>query len=584
MIFERFTKLIQGMFLFDENSVETLGRQFEKHAANKPQKLFLLYHDRTFTYAEANSIINRYANAYKSLGLEKGDVVALDIENRPEFYWHFFALNKIGVVASLINTNTTGDVLIHALRVCEPRNMVIGSEVWSHFAEIRDKVADVAPGGIYLDVDPEQPVAVDLPKWSDRAADASEENPLETDPPTLSDAAAYIYTSGTTGMPKPAVIKNHRFYRAGRVWGALSFRYEDTDILYNCLPLYHSNGLMLGSGSAVTYGITVALSRKFSASRFWDEVRKYDATAFMYIGELCRYLLNQPPSDLDRQNKVRVISGNGLRAEIWEEFRSRFDIDRVSEWYAATEGNAITINFTGVVGAVGKLMPTMAVVRWDEDRQDFVRTKKGFLQKTRFGEPGVLVAEITPRYQFDGYRDQKATESKIIRDAFKKGDAWFDTGDMLRCDWRYNLYFVDRLGDTFRWKGENVATFEVEQEICKLPQVREANVYGVQIAGTEGRAGMVSLVLEDGAAFDPAAFRNYVDSTLPVYARPVFIRLRESLEATSTFKIKKTSLQKEGYDPSMVSDPLYFRRPDSGEYVPISKELYRDLATRKLRL
>ncbi len=585
MRLERIKKVTQGLLFYDLRSGHTLAAQLERRSQRQPERLFVIYKDRKYTYQQANQLINRHAHAYKSLGVEKGDVVALDLENRPEFYWHFFGLNKIGAVASLINTNAAGDVLAHALRVCAPARIVVGSEVWPAFADVRDKLDGIAADAFDVDMDPEHPAeGIDRPPWQQRVDAASDENPPETGRHTLADTAAYIYTSGTTGMPKPAVIKHHRFYRAGRIWGGLAFRFEKTDILYNCLPLYHSNGIMLASGCAISYGIPIALGRKFSATRFWDEIRAHDASAFMYIGELCRYLLNQPPSPRDREHRVRAMSGNGLRPELWEPFQRRFGIERISEWYASTEGNAITINPGGTGGSVGPLLPKMALVRWDDDRQDFVRNAKGRLIKCKMNQPGILLAKITPRQSFDGYTDAGATETKIVRNAFKQGDAWFNTGDMLRYNWQRRLFFVDRLGDTFRYKGENVSTFEVEQQLCKWAPVAEANVYGVTVAGTEGRAGMASLVLVNGEEFDPAAFRAHVDEALPSYARPLFLRICSQLESTSTLKIKKVDLQKQGFDPSIISDPLYIRHPDRNAYVPLDQSLHRQLQQGGIKL
>ncbi len=588
----KFAKFLQAVFL-NPDSNNTIAFQFEQHARQFPSHLFLLYEQRCYSYAEANALINKHAHAYTNIGVQKGDVVALMMENRPEFLWHLLGLNKIGAVASLINTNSIGDVLSHALRACEPKHVIVGSEVWANYANIRGAQLALPEDCVDIDLDPARPIDADTSVWGERLLNASDSNPLETSRHTLSDDCALIYTSGTTGLPKPAIIKNCRIFRAGRLWSTMAFRLNESDRLYNCLPLYHSNSIILATGSVITSGTTMALARRFSANRFWDDVRKHEATSFVYIGELCRYLMNRQPDPQDRNHNVRVISGNGLRMDIWQAFQDRFGIERISEFYASTEGNALAINLFNRPGSVGIKLPNTALVKWDESRQDFVRDKKGFLVKCKTDEAGVLLGRIRENRgagrliissAYDGYLDHEATEKKILRNVFRKGDSWFNSGDVLRCDKTAHLYFVDRLGDTFRWKGENVSTFEVQEQIGKWRPVKHVNVYGVKIPGTEGRAGMVSMVVDDSRGFDPKEFKLHVDLSLPSYARPLFVRLSNAVDATSTFKLKKATLQKQGFDPDAIDDDLYFRHPDTDEYVPFTKEIYRRLSDQRLRV
>jgi acyl-CoA synthetase (AMP-forming)/AMP-acid ligase II len=581
---ERTAKLVQGFALFKYESNDTISHQFEQQAARKPSHAFLLYGDERYTYDEANRLVNKHAHAYKKLGVGKGDTVALLLENRPAFLWHLFGLNKIGAVASLINTNLTGDALAHAVKICEPKRVLVGSETWSTVAALHGQLRAVVGDAIDVDQDPENPTPCDAGDWAERLTDASDENPADTSRQTLGDICAYIYTSGTTGLPKAALIPNHRIYRAGRVWSGAAFVYKPDDVLYNCLPLYHSNSVMLATGSVVTAGVTMVLARKFSRTRFWDDARRYGATNFIYIGELCRYLLNTEPSQRDREHKIRSISGNGLRPDIWEAFQQRFGIERIAEFYGATEGNCITVNISGTLGSVGSMLPGMALARWDEDADDFARTPTGFMIPAGPGEKGVLLGKIRPKSTFDGYKDPAATEKKLLRNVFKKGDAYFNSGDMMRRDTMRRLYFVDRLGDTFRWKGENVSTTEVQEQISKWAPVHEVNVYGVAVDGMDGKAGMAALVLGQPGAFDPDAFRDHVDASLPGYARPVFVRLQSQIETTGTLKMKKTDLQKQGFDPAASSDPVYVRHPELGTYVRVDAGLHEELRGGKLRL
>lgn len=574
--------LVQGFALFKPEDNDTIAYQLERHAERRPDKVFLLFSDRSYTYAEANTEINRHAYAYKLLGVDKGDVVALVMENRPEFIFHMLALHKIGAVSSLINSNGTGDVLAHAIRICEPKRVVVGSELWATFVEMREQLDST--DNVDIDMDPENPAEIDLPVFQERLVEASGDNPPESGTHQLKEQAAFIYTSGTTGMPKAAKVMHHRLFRGGRVWWGLALRYEKDAVLYCCLPLYHSNATILALSSVVSAGVTIALSRKFSRSRFWDECRRFNCTSFIYIGELCRYLMNAPPSDGDRDHNVQVVTGNGLRPDIWQEFQDRFGIKRVAEFYGATEGNCITVNFRGVVGSVGPMTPGMMLARWDEEEQTFIRGDDGFLVKAKAGENGILLGKIRPRQEFDGYQDKSASEKKVLHDAFEKGDSYFDTGDLLRVDRGRNLFFVDRLGDTFRWKGENVATFEVQEQITKWDPVDEVNVYGVQIEGTDGRAGMAALVLGDGKEFDAASFQAHVDDNLPSYARPIFVRLLAQIATTATMKMKKGDLQKQGFNPGATEDVIYFRHPEQGGYVPIDGAMYDGITSGAFRL
>lgn len=558
--------------------------QIERYASSQPDHPFVLYGDRRYTYTEANSLINRYANAYKALGVKKGDVVALLMENRPEYYWHFFGLGKIGAISSLINTNSSGSILAYVLKICEPKAIVVGSELLSNFLTAREMIADFAEGVTEIDCDPELRVETDIPSFTDRISNSSERNPEESGSHLLSDISTYIYTSGTTGLPKASMIPHHRLYRASLVWGGMAYRFLPGDVIYICLPLYHSNGMILASCSAAYYGNTIALSRKFSTKHFWDDIRKYNATQFIYIGELLRYLINSPKSPHDREHRVRAITGNGLRPDIWNDFQERFGIKRISEFYASTEGNVQTINLFNIVGSVGNIRPGIALVRWNEETEDFFRRPNGKLIKCKANEPGIMIGRIFWFQEFDGYMDKKATEEKIIRNAFENGDAWFITGDILRRDFFGNLYFVDRVGDTFRFKGENVATLEVQEILSSYPSAQEVNVYGVEIDGVEGRVGMVALVLKEDKKFNPYEFKQTVDSNLPPYARPLFVRLRKKMDTTGTLKIKKVDLQKEGFDPSIVEDPLFFRYPSNDEYIELTEQLFQEIKSGKLEI
>jgi fatty-acyl-CoA synthase len=412
----------------------------------------------------------------------------------------------------------------------------------------------------------------------DRLADgAPADNPAVTSSVLAKDKAFYIFTSGTTGAPKASVMTHYRWLRAMGGSGALGMRLKSRDTLYCCLPLYHNTALTVAVSGAISAGATLALGRSFSASRFWDEVIRYDATAFVYIGEVCRYLLNQPEKETDRTHRVRVIGGNGLRPEIWDEFTARFNIPRVFEFYGASEGNTGFVNIFHIPKTAGICPTAVAFVEYDPETGDPIRGANGWVRKVRRGQPGLLLSKVTRAQPFDGYTDPKATEKKLIRNAFRDDDVWLNTGDLLRPQGLRHAVFVDRLGDTFRWKGENVATTDVEAAVSVDPAVEAVTVFGVKVPGADGRAGMAAVVLSEGEEFDGKSLAHTVYDHLPDYALPLFVRIVDSLEHTATFKTKKVDLRNQGYGTD-IDDPLYVLNGREEGYVPYYDEYIDEIA------
>jgi citronellyl-CoA synthetase len=317
------------------------------------------------------------------------------------------------------------------------------------------------------------------------------------------------------------------------------------------------------------------MRRKFSASAFWDDIRKYQATCFGYVGELCRYLLNRPAQPDDADNRVRLMIGNGLRPSIWQAFKARFGIEVVAELYASSEGNIGFSNVFNLDNTVGFSTAPYKLVRFHEGTRDPIRNARGRLEEVAKGEPGLLIGAITRKWSFEGYTQKEATEQSILRDAFRKGDAWFNTGDVLREIGCRHLQFVDRMGDTYRWKGENVSTTEVEHILDASGQVREAIVYGVEIPGTNGKAGMATLVPRDDQAFQANALLTHLRRHLPGYAVPVFLRVTHDIEKTGTFKYRKVDLQKLGYALERPDDEVYVWLPGTHEYTRLTPALVR---------
>jgi citronellyl-CoA synthetase len=563
----------------------SLGTFLELNADKYPDERAILFEDRCLTHEEFNETVNRYAHRLRSLGVEKGEAIVAFLENRPEILFLIGAVSKIGAIVSLINPNQRGPVLLHSLNITPSRLLFIGEELVDAFEDIRD---DLQPGPdveVFLLRDRSgESDRVGYLDWEleTRAADSS--NPTTTAEIRLRDPFAYLFTSGTTGMPKAAITLHHRWVLPLHWFGKVMLRLGVGDTLYIPLPFYHGTAMYVGWPSAAAGGAAVALRRRFSVSNFWKDVHKFDATAFVYIGELCRYLMQQPESPRDRENPVRKIVGNGLRPDIWMDFKKRFDIPEIYEFYGSSEGNLAFANMLNLDQTVGLCPLPHAIVEYDVDAGEPIRGEEGFLRKVRRGESGLLLGKISRRSPFFGYTDEEATEKKIIRNAFEEGDAWYDTGDLLRDIGFGHAQFVDRLGDTFRWKGENVSTTEVEAVVNSFDQVSQSSVYGVTIPGTDGRAGMASLIVKEGVAdFDFDGLLHVLRRGLPSYAIPLFLRLRTEFETTETFKIKKSRCKKEGCDPAKVEDPLYALLPGDSSYVPITQALYEEIVAGKYR-
>jgi fatty-acyl-CoA synthase len=544
-------------------SKTSIGKVFQERAARYGDRIFLRFNDQQLSYRDANATANRYAAVLAARGVGHGDVVGVMLRNSPNAVLIMLAIVKCGAVAGMLNYHQRGEVLAHSLGLLDAKVLVAEA----------DLVDAVSESGAAAD-----PLVIG--ELERLAATAPTGNPASTSAVLAKDTAFYIFTSGTTGHPKASVMTHYRWLRALAAFGGLGLRLHQNDTLYSCLPLYHNNALTVAVGSVLNSGATLALGKSFSASRFWDEVIAYDATAFIYIGEICRYLLNQPPKPTDRAHKVRLIAGNGLRPEIWEDFTSRFGIARVCEFYAASEGNTAFINVFNMPRTAGVSPLPLAYVEYDPDTGAPLRDDSGRVRRVPSGEPGLLISPVNRLQPFDGYTDPAASEKKLIRNAFRDGDCWFNTGDVMSPQGMGHAAFVDRLGDTFRWKGENVATTQVEAALASDESVEECNVFGVEIPRTGGRAGMAAIKLRDGAEFDGKSLAQTVYERLPSYALPLFVRVVESMEHTTTFKSRKVDLREQAYSAG-VTDPLYvLAGPDEG-YVPYYSDYAEEVATGK---
>jgi fatty-acyl-CoA synthase len=560
----------------------------ERWADETPSRTALCFEGREFSYAEYDAWGNRYAHWARAQGIRQGDVVAILMENRPQFLFAWLGLAKLGAVSALINSNLRGAPLVHSLKVAGARHLILGGELEEAFRAIEDQLdepprawvtreAESEPGNL----DPE------LMRAPSTRIDPSPRAGL-----TAGQTCFYVYTSGTTGNPKAARISHYRFAVLSNGFAAVA-ELEQGDRMGVVLPLYHTAGGLCAVGSSLAAGTTIALFRRFSASRFWRDCREQRVTCVQYIGELCRYLLNSPPDPDERAHGIRLMLGNGLRPEVWRPFQERFGIPRIVEFYGATESNVGMINIEGKVGAMGRIPPLLEpalgirLVRYDVESDEVVRDANGLCVAAGIGEPGEALGRVAkaggkPTSRFEGYSSAEETEKKILHDVVEKGDRWFRTGDLMRKDEQGYYYFVDRIGDTFRWKGENVSTTEVAEVISRHPGVKEANVYGVEIPGHDGRAGMAALVVDP--SFDLDDFHRYLEPQLADYAAPRFLRLQERFETTATFKHRKVDLTREGFDPSRISDPLYFASREKPSYVPLDPELHERIVTGKVRV
>jgi fatty-acyl-CoA synthase len=537
--------------LAQPNSHKSIGSVFQERAARYGDRVFLRFGDQELTYREANAAANRYAAVLAARGVGHGDVVAIMLRNSPQTVLAMLAAVKCGAVAGMLNYHQRGEVLAHSLGLLDAKVLIAETDLVS-------SVTESGSSGTANTLTIE-----DLERF---AVGAPATNPDSVAAVQARDTAFYIFTSGTTGFPKASVMTHLRWLKALAAFGGLGLRLKSSDTLYSCLPLYHNNALTVALSSVINSGATLALGKSFSASKFWDEVIDSRATAFIYIGEICRYLLNQPAKPTDRTHKVRLIAGNGLRPEIWKEFTKRFGIARVCEFYASSEGNTAFINIFNVPESTGIAPMPLVYVEYDPDTGAPLRGDDGRVHRVAAGQPGLLLSPVNRLQPFDGYTDKESSEKKLVRNAFRDGDCFFNSGDVMSPQGMRHAAFVDRLGDTFRWKGENVATTEVEAAVASDKAVEECTVFGVEVPDTGGRAGMAAVQLRDGAQFDGKALARAVYDQLPAYALPLFVRVVKSLEHTTTFKSRKVELREQAYGPE-AKDPLYVLAGPEDGYV-----------------
>ncbi len=547
----------------------------------------ITFEGRTVTYGEMDAIANRYAHWAKGQGITRGQTVALFLPNRLEYLPIWFGLTKVGIATALINNNLTGAALTHCLNISGALHCIVDADTSSAFEAVRGQLAR------HMNQWTLGPVSGDRRDLTTALKSCSQLRPdrlTARGDLRAKDTALYIYTSGTTGLPKAARINHMRAQLYMRGFAG-STGAEKTDRIYQVLPLYHATGGMCAMGAALLTGGSIVLKKKFSTSHFWSDVAAEGCTMFVYIGELCRYLVNAEPHPEERNHKLRMAFGNGLRGDVWAEMVERFAIPEVLEFYGATEGNVSMFNFDNTVGAIGRIPKWLKkrvnarIVQFDIESEQPIRGMNGLCIECGPGQVGECIGKIDAgdaRTSFTGYADKAATEKKVLHDVFEKGDAWFRTGDLMRQDADGYIYFVDRIGDTFRWKGENVSTAEVAEQLAQADGVLEANVYGVPVPGQDGKAGMAALTVDE--TFDIGTLYERVEANMPAYAQPLFLRLQRQIETTGTFKYRKVDLVEDGFDPSRTKDPIYFKSPLKKAYVKLTKATYGKLLEGGLKL
>jgi citronellyl-CoA synthetase len=578
--------------LHDLDAEVSAASLIDRQAAVRPHRTAILTAEETIDWAGFKALSDRVANLLLDQGLQKGEAVALNMENGILFLACVMGITRAGGIAGLINTNLRGAQLVHCVRAIDARLSLVGGDALAAIAECKDDYLALAGDSsqvIHFAREGSAPHGLGNETWYTDGeallAKASDQTPVLSDPVRARDKAFYIFTSGTTGLPKPANISHQKFLYGASSMAIFGFRARPNDRLYNCLPLYHGTGLMSGAAACFHSGASMFVRRRFSASALIAEANKHGCNMLVYIGEICRYLMATPQQPDDSRCTLTRAVGNGLRPDVWRGFRRRFGLRRITEFYGASEANGGFMNLFNRDGSIGITAADVRLVRFSTDDATLMRGANGFAEPVAEGEGGLMIINCSGKERFEGYRDPAQSETKLLRNVFCEGDCWFNSGDVLRTLDVGEVYgfthyqFVDRLGDTFRWKGENVSTNEVGELFCAFPGIEIACVYGVAVPAAEGKAGMAALVPSGGAtAINLDDFAAFCEANLPRYARPLFLRISsDGLELTGTHKLVRTRLVEQGYDPERTADPIYAWDMAAGRYVAMDRTRYDEI-------
>ena len=568
-IYEDLSYYILGLprflFVWKDNKKLSLLNFFDNNVKKRPNDIAFIFEGDEITWKEADEQTNKYAGFLKSQNIHKGDCFAILMDNSPDFLMLLLASFRVGSLAALINTTVSGEGLKHVIGISDVKLITAGA---SHLEKLSSALGDSDLKNIPIfGIEDNEKIPDQVEDIKKLSKQFSTFIPYQ---PIMKDVAAYIFTSGTTGLPKAALVDHAKLVKGSFAGHFLCFNFNKNDRLYMTLPLYHSTGLILGWAASLRSGCPNVIKSKFSASDFWNDVKKYNVNKFIYVGELCRYLMNLPPSDGDRDNPITQISGNGLRPDIWESFQKRFNINKIVEIYGATEAVGMTINSFGRSGMIGRKRSDSTIIHCNKDDGSPILNDEGFCTKVSEGETGLYIQKISSSAKFQGYLDAQASNKKILQNVFKTGDQYFNTGDLITLHDNNWLSFADRVGDTYRWKSENVSTMEVAAILNNASGVMDCNVYGVQVDSAEGKAGMAAMNVSDEFSF--ISFIEHVNKNLNTFQKPYFLRLTKEMQTTGTFKHQKEDLKKQGFNPSLIKDKLYFLQKDN--YVEIDQALY----------
>lgn len=569
---------VEELLTLQDSDPISIGHILEKNAIDYRDKTAILYEDLQYTHFEFNALVNRYAHSFWQYGIRKGTVAVVFLENRLETLVLISALAKIGAVASLINAHQKGAVLKHSIETDQGDYFIIGEERIPDFEAIRPQLKNLEKATFFgLKNHGEVAIPTDYLPLSELIETAATDNLPITKTITLGDRFANVFTSGTTGMPKASIQTHKKWYLCYHWYGKVSMGIQTEDVFYVPIPFFHTNAMIVAWPAAFSAGAALAIRRKLSISNFWKDVQKFDVSAFIYIGEICRYLMNKPTAETDRQHRIQKIVGNGLRPDIWRAFKKRFNIPEVYELYGASDGIVSYTNVFNLNCTVGLCRSEYAIVKYDMDNEEPYRNADGLMEKVAIGQAGLLLGQITEATPFPGYVNTAKNQEKILRNVLVQGDEWFNTGDLIRDIGFHHGQFVDRLGDTFRWKGENVSTAELEAILNQFSEVNHSAVYGVGLPKIDGKAGMVTISSpHDPHDFDFQAFFKKVKIALPSYAVPIFIRFVTNFEKTATHKIKKSVLKKEGITVYQDS-PIYVLFPNASTYTKMTREIAQQI-------
>ena len=568
-IYEDLSYYILGLprflFVWKDNKKLSLLNFFDNNVKKRPNDIAFIFEGDEITWKEADEQTNKYAGFLKSQNINKGDCFAILMDNSPDFLMLLLASFRVGSLAALINTTVSGEGLKHVIGISNVKLITAGA---SHLEKLNSALGDSDLKNIPIfGMEDNEKIPYQIEDIKKLSKQFSTFIPYQ---PIMKDVAAYIFTSGTTGLPKAALVDHAKLVKGSFAGHFLCFNFNKNDRLYMTLPLYHSTGLILGWAASLRSGCPNVIKSKFSASDFWNDVKKYNVNKFIYVGELCRYLMNLPPSDGDKDNPITQISGNGLRPDIWESFQKRFNINKIVEIYGATEAVGMTINSFGRSGMIGRKRSDSTIIHCNKDDGSPILNDKGFCTKVSEGETGLYIQKISSSAKFQGYLDAQASNKKILQNVFKTGDQYFNTGDLITLHDNNWLSFADRVGDTYRWKSENVSTMEVAAILNNASGVMDCNVYGVQVDSAEGKAGMAAMNVSDEFSF--ISFIEHVNKNLNAFQKPYFLRLTKEMQTTGTFKHQKEDLKKQGFNPSLIKDKLYFLQKDN--YIEIDHTLY----------